>query len=61
MNNVTLPDTSGFPFILVSESQYGYKWIKWITSIEVLNNANYWGYWKNRGYPSNATLQQQTP
>ena len=31
MNNVTLPAERGFPFQLVAESKWGYKWIKWIT------------------------------
>jgi DMSO/TMAO reductase YedYZ molybdopterin-dependent catalytic subunit len=56
INNVTLPDTSGFPFMLVAESQYGYKWIKWLTSIEVSNNVDYLGYWESRGYPNNAAV-----
>jgi len=50
MNNVTIPPERGFPFELVAESQYGYKWIKWITKIEVSDNANYLGYWESRGY-----------
>jgi DMSO/TMAO reductase YedYZ molybdopterin-dependent catalytic subunit len=56
MNNLTMPPERGFPFELVAESQYGYKWIKWVTQIEVSNNANYLGYWESRGYPNNATL-----
>jgi DMSO/TMAO reductase YedYZ molybdopterin-dependent catalytic subunit len=57
MNNVTIPPERGFPFELVAESQYGYKWIKWITHIEVSDNNNYLGYWESRGYPNNATLR----
>ncbi len=57
MNNLTIPAERGFPFQLVAESQYGYKWIKWITGIEVSNNAGYLGYWENRGYPNNATIR----
>jgi len=56
MNNLTIPPERGFPFQLVAESQYGYKWIKWITRIEVSNNANYLGYWERAGYPNNATI-----
>ena len=54
MNGVTLPPQRGFPFQLVAESQFGYKWIKWITKIE-LSDASYLGYWESRGYPNNAT------
>ncbi|MFB3889547.1 MAG: molybdopterin-dependent oxidoreductase [Candidatus Bathyarchaeia archaeon] len=57
MNGVTLPPERGFPFQLVAESQYGYKWIKWITQIELSDNENYLGYWESRGYPNNATLR----
>ncbi len=56
MNNITIPPERGFPFELVAESQYGYKWIKWVTSIEVSNNTEYRGYWESRGYPNNATV-----
>jgi DMSO/TMAO reductase YedYZ molybdopterin-dependent catalytic subunit len=57
MNNVTIPPERGFPFELVAENQYGYKWIKWVTQIEVSQNENYLGYWERRGYPNNATLR----
>jgi len=57
INGLTLPPERGFPFELVSESQYGYKWIKWITKIELTDNPNYLGYWESRGYPNDATLQ----
>ncbi len=56
MNNVTLPATAGWPLMLVAQNQYGYKWIKWITGIEVSNNTNYLGYWESEGYPNNATV-----
>jgi DMSO/TMAO reductase YedYZ molybdopterin-dependent catalytic subunit len=56
MNGVTLTPQIGWPFMLVSESQYGYKWIKWIMEIEASNNTNYLGYWESRGYPNDATL-----
>lgn len=57
MNGLVMPVERGFPFELVAESQYGYKWIKWITAIEVTDNENYLGYWESRGYPNNATLR----
>jgi DMSO/TMAO reductase YedYZ molybdopterin-dependent catalytic subunit len=56
INGITLPPENGFPFQLVAESQYGYKWIKWITKIEVTDNPNYLGTWESRGYPNNATI-----
>ncbi len=57
MNGLTIPPERGFPFELVAESQYGYKWIKWITRIELTDNPDYLGYWESRGYPNNATLR----
>ena len=57
MNGLVLPPERGFPFQLVAESQYGYKWIKWITKIELTDNPDYLGYWESRGYPNNATLR----
>lgn len=57
MNGLAMPIERGYPFELVAESQYGYKWIKWVTQIEVTDNPNYLGYWESRGYPNNATLR----
>lgn len=54
MNGVVLPPDRGYPFQLVAESKYGYKWIKWITQIEVSDDANYRGYWESRGFSNNA-------
>ena len=58
MNNVTLPPERGFPFQLVAESKWGYKWIKWITEIEVSDDSNYRGYWESRGYSNTADLNE---
>lgn len=44
MNNVVLPPERGFPFQLVAEDKLGYKWIKWITHIELSNDPNYIDY-----------------
>ena len=56
MNNVTLPPERGYPFQLVAESKWGYKWIKWITTIELSDNPDYKGFWESRGYSNNADL-----
>lgn len=56
MNGLVLPPEKGFPFELVAESKYGYKWIKWITQIELSDNADYKGYWESRGYSNDATV-----
>jgi DMSO/TMAO reductase YedYZ molybdopterin-dependent catalytic subunit len=56
MNGVTMTPQTGFPFMLVAQSQYGYKWIKWITQIDVSNDTTFRGYWESRGYPNNAQV-----
>jgi DMSO/TMAO reductase YedYZ molybdopterin-dependent catalytic subunit len=58
MNGVTLPSERGFPFQLVAESKWGYKWIKWITEIELSDDTNYRGYWESRGYSNSADLDK---
>jgi DMSO/TMAO reductase YedYZ molybdopterin-dependent catalytic subunit len=58
MNDVILPPERGFPFQLVAESKWGYKWIKWITEIELSDDVNYRGYWESRGYSNTADLDE---
>jgi len=58
MNDVILPPERGFPFQLVAESKWGYKWIKWITEIELSADASYRGYWESRGYSNSADLDE---
>jgi len=50
MNGVVLPPERGFPFQLVAESKWGYKWIKWVNEIELSDDETYEGYWEQRGY-----------
>ena len=57
INNATLVPERGFPFQLVAEEKYGYKWIKWITKIELSDDENYKGYWEKRGYDNKADLE----
>jgi DMSO/TMAO reductase YedYZ molybdopterin-dependent catalytic subunit len=61
MNDLVLPAERGFPFQLVAESKYGYKWIKWITDIELSDDVNYKGYWESRGYPNDAGIPDKLP
>ncbi len=50
INNVTLPPANGYPFQLVAEDKWGYKWIRWVDEIRVSNDSSYKGYWESRGY-----------
>ena len=58
MNEISLPPERGFPFQLVAESKWGYKWIKWVTEIELSDDVNYKGYWESRGYSNEADLDK---
>ena len=50
MNEITIPPERSFPFMLVAESKWGYKWIKWIHEIELSDDVDYEGYWEQRGF-----------
>ena len=56
INGVTIPPERGYPFQLVAENKWGYKWIKWVTQIELSNDANYQGYWEKAGYNQTGDL-----
>ncbi len=58
MNGITLPAERGFPFQLVAENEWGYKWIKWITKIELSDDTDYRGYWEQRGYSNTGKLDE---
>ena len=58
MNEVTLPPERGFPFELVAEEKWGYKWIKWVNKIELSDDTSYRGYWESRGYSNSADLDE---
>ena len=53
MNGVDLPPAQGFPVRLVCPDLYGYKWVKWIVKIEVVE-YDYIGFWESRGWSDNA-------
>jgi DMSO/TMAO reductase YedYZ molybdopterin-dependent catalytic subunit len=58
MNNVTLPAERGYPFELVAQDKWGYKWIKWIEKIELTDDPAYRGYWEQRGYSNTGNLTE---
>lgn len=55
MNGETLPEDHGYPVRLVVPGKYGYKWVKWITEIEVID-YDYKGYWESRGWDDEADI-----
>ena len=56
VNNITLTPEIGYPFMLIAENKWGYKWIKWITKIELSDDEDYLGYWESRGYSKEGHL-----
>ena len=58
MNDLPLVPERGFPFELVAEKKWGYKWIKWITRIELSDDSAYRGYWESRGYSNDGDLDK---
>jgi DMSO/TMAO reductase YedYZ molybdopterin-dependent catalytic subunit len=58
MNGVALPPERGFPFELVAKGKWGYKWIRWITAIELSDDVHYRGFWESRGYSNSANLNE---
>lgn len=55
-NGLELPPELGYPFIVVAENKFGYKWARWVSEIELSNDADYKGYWESRGYDNEADL-----
>jgi len=56
INGKKLDETRGFPFQVVAESKFGYKWVKWVTRIE-FSDKPYEGYWEQRGYDNEANIK----
>jgi len=50
INDVTLPAQLGYPFQLVAEDKWGYKWIRWLTRIELSDDPGHQGFWESRGF-----------
>lgn len=55
MNGEPLPVDQGYPLRVVAPGKYGYKWVKWITRIEVID-YDYKGYWESRGWDDEADI-----
>lgn len=56
-NNAVLPIKLGFPLIVVAEDKLGYKWARWVISMEVSTDAGYLGYWEEIGFPNDAEVK----
>ncbi|HDT14062.1 MAG TPA: oxidoreductase [Candidatus Aminicenantes bacterium] len=56
MNGLTMPEERGFPFEVAAEGKWGYKWAKWVETIELSDNPDFRGYWESRGFNNNGDL-----
>ena len=55
-NGLQLPPATGYPFIVVAENKYGYKWARWVTKITLSNDTAYKGYWERQGYSNSGDI-----
>lgn len=58
LNGVELPEAVGFPFIVVAEDKWGYKWCRWVERMELSTSSAYQGYWESRGYSNSGNLSE---
>ena len=59
MNGVTLPKEHGYPLRLVIPGKLGYKWVKWLVRIELVD-YEFEGYWESRGYSDTGNVREPT-
>jgi DMSO/TMAO reductase YedYZ molybdopterin-dependent catalytic subunit len=59
MNDVVLPPERGFPFQVVAEDKWGYKWTKWVESIELSDDVSYEGTYESFGYDREGDLRRR--
>lgn len=57
-NEMTLPNSLGFPFIVVAQDKLGYKWARWVVGMEASDKAEYKGFWEKRGYSNIAEVER---
>lgn len=53
VNGLDLDIRRGFPLQVVAPHKLGYKWVKWVTAVE-LTDQPYLGYWEKKGYSDQA-------
>ncbi len=53
MNGEPLPPEQGYPLRVVAPGHFGYKWVKWVVHVEVVD-YDYLGFWESRGWADNA-------
>ena len=53
MNHETLPRDQGYPLRVVAPGKAGYKWVKFVERVEVVD-YDHKGYWESRGWNDTA-------
>jgi DMSO/TMAO reductase YedYZ molybdopterin-dependent catalytic subunit len=58
VNGVPLPADMGQPVRLIYPGHYGYKYVKWVERVQLLNIKDdpFTGYWESYGYTSEADI-----
>lgn len=57
-NGMRLAPERGFPFQLLAEDKWGYKWCKWVVRIELSAEEDPGGFWEDRGYSNSGDLDR---
>ena len=57
INGQILDAKRGFPFQVIAESKFGYKWVKWLNGIE-LSDKPFKGFWERQGYDNQADVKK---
>jgi DMSO/TMAO reductase YedYZ molybdopterin-dependent catalytic subunit len=56
-NGLTLPPELGYPFIVVAQDKFGYKWARWVKQIVLSADSSYRGYWESvLGYDNDGDI-----
>jgi len=58
VNDEVLPIKHGYPIRLVAPNKWGYKWVKWIIKIELIDEEHK-GYWESRGWNDDADVSEK--
>lgn len=58
MDGSPLPTALGGPVRLVVPQMYGYKSVKWVQAIELIDREHI-GFWEDLGYPADAWLRKE--
>jgi DMSO/TMAO reductase YedYZ molybdopterin-dependent catalytic subunit len=55
VNYSPLQKQNGFPLRLIAFGKYGYKWAKWVSRLEVMDESRL-GYWEKQGFSDQADV-----